>query len=940
MLTKKKHVFLTIIAVMLMGAFLSVAEEQENRISLTPEEIRWLDEHKTIRITGPRAFPPFHYIEKDNSHHGMSADYSRLIRERLGIAFEKMPDMTWAEALKKAENREIDILACLSKSPDREVYMNFTSPYLSFPVVIVTQKDAPFVSGIEDLKGKKISVVPKVFPHGWLERDGIDYIPVFADSPLQCLEKVAVGQADANIANLAAASYLIEKNGLANLKIAAPTAYKNYDLHYAIRKDWPELLGIMEKAIASFTVADHNAIRQKWLSVRYEQRFDPVFVRKLIFQAGAVIIIILGLVSVRNRQIRRSEERFRGLTEHGKDIILTFRADGKIVYQSPSILSLLGYDTGELAGSSVFSLFHEEDRETWQELLRNLLEGEEPRVIEHRMRHRAGHYLYVESHCVNLLANRAMKCFVINARDITQRRQNRMELQKAKETAEAANRAKSAFLANMSHEIRTPMNAILGFSEILMDKIWDPRQRKYLENIHTSGKTLLALINDILDLSRIEAGRMKIEKDPVNLKELIWDTVQIFSAKFGEKEIELKTDMEKTLPCSMLLDEIRIRQILINLLGNALKFTSRGYVVIRAYSGKNPECREDQKNAAENVICLIIEVEDTGIGIPQDQQEVVFECFRQQDGQKNRQYGGTGLGLAITRSLTEMMNGRISVQSQVGKGSIFRVEFQNVKTVGGNAPAEDRPEPDHESVCFGSGTILIADDIRSNIDLVKGYLEHTQITLMETESGDAALQLLGRLRKKPDLILMDLRMPGRDGYEVTEIIKQDDNLKHIPVIALTASAMKDAEQRIKELFDGYLRKPISRHQFFEELKNFLPYSNIAKASNPEEAENMSAEMTEESRRRLPELISRLEQEMIPLREEIGEVLVMDEIADFAVQLKNMGEQYGITSVSDYGKKLYEHTQNFNIRETEKMMADFPGILDRLHAMETQKHENG
>ncbi|MEZ4525222.1 MAG: transporter substrate-binding domain-containing protein [Desulfobacterales bacterium] len=930
----KKHTFLILAAMTVFCCVLCAAEEQKQEIPLSPEEIRWLETHKPIRVTGPRAFPPFYYIEKDNSHHGMCADYMYLISERMDIHFEKMPDMPWPEVLKKMENREIDMLSCASASPDRAAYMNFTSPYLSFPVVIITQKDAPFVSGVKDLKGKKISVVPKVFPHGWLEKDGIDYVPVFADSPLGCLEKVAVGLADAHIANLAAASYLIEKNGLANLKVAAPTSYDYYTLSVAVRKDWPLLTGIMEKAIASITVEDHNAIRHKWLSVRYEQRFDPVFVRRLVFQAGAVFLIVLGLVFLRNRQIRQSEERFRGLTEYGKDIILTFKADGEIVYQSPTLTPVLGYYVGELKGSSVFSLFHEEDREAWQEMLHSLLKGKGayPRVIEHRMRHRAGHWLYVESHCINLLNNRAMKSVVLNARDITLRRENRMELEKAKEAAEAANRAKSVFLANMSHEIRTPMNAILGFSELLMDKIWDPRQRKYLQNIHTSGKTLLTLIDDILDLSKIEAGRMKIEKEPVNLKHLVMDMVQILSPKFGEKEVTLKTEMGKDIPPALLLDEVRIRQILMNLLGNALKFTHHGGVIIRAYCRKDPECREDHPDASQNAVCLIIEVEDTGIGIPENQREAIFECFRQQEGQKNWQYGGTGLGLAITRSLAEMMKGRVSVQSEVGKGSLFRLELWNVETAEGEPPLEDTAGQEEENLCFGPGTILIADDIRSNIDLVMGYLEHTDLTLMETENGDAALQLLGRLHRLPDLILMDLRMPGRDGYEVTQIIKHDDRLRQIPVIALTASAMKDTEEKIKELFDGYLRKPLSRNQFFEELKRFLPYSTVRKTAA--DAKDFTADMPEKDR--LPELISRLEAEIIPLRKEIGEVLVIDEIAAFALQLKQMGEEYGCASVTAYGKRLHEHTQNLNIRETEKLLADFPKILDRLYAMDTKK----
>ncbi len=941
---KARCLLLLFFAIWISG--ISDPEEIKKRISLTAEEISWLKAHQDVRLSGPQAFPPFHFFDDDDSHSGIASDYVNLLREVLGLRFEKMPAMPWHVVLEKTANREIDMLSCASRSPDREEYLNFSIPYLSFPIVIATRKEFPFISGLEDLRGKKISLIPTVFPHGWLEKEGIDYIPVFGDTPLDCLEKVAVGQADAHIVNLAVGTYLMEKKGLSNLKIAAPTSFKNVDLHIAVRKDWPELIGIVNKVLASVKTEEHSAIRRKWITVHYEQRFDPQFVRKTVLQIGVLLVFIFGLIFLRNRQIRRSEERFRGLTEYGEDIILTFLPDEKITYRSPSLTSVLGYGEKELIGKSISRILHEEDREKWREHIRALLAGNSPQTIEHRMQHQKGHYLYVESRCVNLLKNRALHAIVLNARDITERRLHRIEMQSAKEKAETANRAKSIFLANMSHEIRTPMNAILGFSELLMDKIWDPRLRKYLQNIHSSGKTLLMLINDILDLSKIEAGRMIIEKEIVDVKKLVEEMIQIFSAKAEDKKIEFIMEYDENLPSAVLLDEIRVRQILINLLGNAVKFTSEGYIRIYAGIRKQGQRKAAAGQSAAEHIDLIFEVEDSGIGIPENQQEIIFESFCQQEGQKNRIYGGTGLGLAISRNLAEMMAGSISVQSRVGKGSIFRVELPKTETADLSVAAGSIRKYRKPSFFFAPALVLVADDIRHNIDLVKAFLENTKISLLEAESGDETLEILKDMQEKkdaesaapvlPDLILMDLRMPGRDGYATTEIIKKDRVLKKIPVVALTASAMKEDEAAIESLFDGYLRKPLNRGRLMEELRRFLPHRTEFFIPEPPVKKESCPEIPEEIRRKLPVLIREMKTELLPVWQEISEILIIDEISDFARKIIALGEEYRMHCLTAYGTELYEHAQNLNIKETEKSLSFFPKILNKLSAKDINK----
>jgi signal transduction histidine kinase len=254
-------------------------------------------------------------------------------------------------------------------------------------------------------------------------------------------------------------------------------------------------------------------------------------------------------------------------------------------------------------------------------------------------------------------------------------------LLEAKEAADRANRAKSEFLANMSHEIRTPLNSVIGFSELLASQVRDPRQQNYLSAIQTGGRSLLTLINDILDLSKIEAGRLEINPEPVNLKLLIEEVRQIFAMKVNEKHLEFFVDIDPDIPDALFLDEARLRQVLLNLVGNAVKFTDTGHIAIKAQVVKSetgystPETRNSSPTSSVQppVSSIRLQIEDTGIGIPEDQIDSVFESFKQQDGQSTRKYGGTGLGLTITKRLIELMNGQISLQSTVGNGSVFEI---------------------------------------------------------------------------------------------------------------------------------------------------------------------------------------------------------------------------------------------------------------------------
>ena len=416
-----------------------------DEITFTAEEEAWLREHEAIRLGVTPDWPPFEYIGEDGTYMGMVSGYIRIINERIGMRMERAPNLSWAEVLVKGKARELDVFSCAVETPERKTFMRFTRPYLSFPCVIMTRKQVPFIGGLRDLHGKKVAIERDYCTHEALQVDhpAIDLHVV--GSTLEALKALSLGTADAYVGNLATASYHIQNEGLTNLKVAAPTSYGNYDLRLAVRSDWPELVGILNKCLASITQQQHDEIRKKWFSVRFEHGISRAYLLKLGLQIGGVVAAILFLVFLWNRQIRRREEHFRGLTEHGMDITQAFTESGKIVYQSPSHTNILGYAPKELLGKCAFDLFHEEDKAQWESVLTSLLNGDGVEFFEHRLRHKQGYYQYFESNCINLLNNKALKAIVLNARDVTERkraeegrRENEEKLQNISASAQDA----------------------------------------------------------------------------------------------------------------------------------------------------------------------------------------------------------------------------------------------------------------------------------------------------------------------------------------------------------------------------------------------------------------------------------------------------------------------------------------------------------------------
>jgi PAS domain S-box-containing protein len=703
------------------------------KISLTDRERNWIERHPVIRLGIDPEFAPFEYFDKEGNYRGISSDYVKILNERLGLKMEVIPGLSWPEVIEKARAKEVDVLPCVGRTGERRHFLDYSRPYVDFHRVIITQTDAPFIGGMADLAGKKVAVQVNSSHQGYL-KDHTTIVPRLYDTLQEALTAVSNGQADVIIGNLASATYWIRKLNLTNLKVAAPVTDAHQSLYFAVRDDWPELVAIINKGLASISAKEKNTIHRRWVSIDYTPGIPHRVLWKYILRVGGIVLLILALILIWNYKLKKeinrrekaeielqkardelearveertreltasninltdeirdrkrthkalteSEEKYRNVVERANDGICILQ-DGLIKFSNPRATDILGYRVNELLGTPFTNYLAPSEVPIVMDQYRRRMNGQEvPPVYETVLLHKGGRSLNVEINAGTILYEEKLADLVI-VRDITERkrageeleryrehleelvRERTKELEIAKAAAESADRLKSAFLATMSHELRTPLNSIIGFTGIILQELPGPlnaEQHKQLDMVRGSSRHLLALINDVLDISKIEAGQLKLVAAEFDLPEAIKEAVQSVKPLAEKKGLRLFCRVAPEVGV-IVSDRRRVGQVLINLINNAVKFTKAGEVEVKC-------CLRGGD--------VMFSVRDTGIGIKSGDISKLFKTFQQLDTGLTREVEGTGLGLSICRKLVEMFGGEIYAESRWGEGSTFTFTIPN-----------------------------------------------------------------------------------------------------------------------------------------------------------------------------------------------------------------------------------------------------------------------
>ncbi len=548
--------------------------------------------------------------------------------------------------------------------------------------------------------------------------------------------------------------------------------------------------------------------------------------------------------------LRESERRLNTLLTSIPDAVLY--QSGVNRYVSSNAEKMLGYPIDKITGEPTFfaSIIHPDDRKRVDNIVKKWIGTGTQGAIEMEMRVRKfdGSYIWLLDRMVKIASTEGEADEFLGVMiDITERKRTEQELTFAKNAAEEANHAKSEFLSNMSHELRTPLNSVIGFTNILLKKTDNFRIKDitYLERILDNGKHLLTLINEILDLSKIEAGRMDVELSRVSLDDLILETINQLDGQVRGKNIKLTTELPHTI-APIAADPNKIKQILINLIGNSIKFTEKGSITIRV----------TVEAKSNHPVC--ISVSDTGIGISEDRLETIFEAFKQAEASTTRKYGGTGLGLTISRSLCQLMGYRLEVSSEVGVGSTFSIHLMGLGgqlpspiisdqyTSMSPVPVSNRPIIREKDLSiFKDKLILIIDDDSDSRMLLTDYVEGYGSQVISANSGEQGLQMARKYR--PDIITVDLFMPGMNGWDVSKEIRSDPILQNIPVIVISVVANENRGLLLGAV--DFLDKPIERSELMTVLKRNLNDSRgrvLIVEDNPDAQKLISLYLSEEN----------------------------------------------------------------------------------------------
>lgn len=783
----------------------------EEPIDLTSEQRRWIERHPVVRLVINDDLAPGAYFDANGVFSGGVADLLEVITLSTGLNFQVVVNSgSYPQIIQALQNGEAE-LALMTASPEREELLRFSRPLVGGPFVLLSNLDQQGKLG--NLADKRVTIPAGHVALTQLRKHYPEAIVIEVGGSLDAMNKVYQGEADAAVVSLPAARYYIERLFREKLAINQALDVGPANLNFALRRSDAELQSIIDKVLQSISPDEFNAISNRWRSPPGMSGQTWVDYQRVIIEvvAGAALLLLLSLIWVvyLRRQIhaRLKAERMLNdqlqfvetLTDCMPPALYVRDINGRMLSCNRSYLSSTGLRAEQVLNKTVSELpseCFEAIPDLHRQYLQAMSEGQTLESVHAIVLQ--GREVWI-NHWVQPFQDSqgVTKGVICGWMDITEHRQLVDQLQEAKNLADEASRAKTHFLATMSHEIRTPMNAVIGILELALKRVdSEPINRANIEIAHVSAKSLLELIGDILDIARIESGRLSLSPKRSNLRELVESVARVFEGLARQKRLNLLLDIESSISCDVLVDALRFKQILSNLVSNAIKFTEEGTVKI-SIAGVLSD---------DKLLSVRLGVEDTGVGISAADQARLFRPFVQV--QRNVQSGeGTGLGLVICRSLCEMMGGRVGMSSELGRGTRVDVELrlQVLERISAIQPAAIPPPRQRYRL-----QVLVVDDHQINRQVLRQQLAFLGHDVREAADGESALAVWRE--QAFDVVITDCHMPVMSGIALAQAIRRietEQTIEPTVILGLTADAQpEEIELCIQAGMNDCLIKPI------------------------------------------------------------------------------------------------------------------------------------
>ncbi|MGY2214910.1 transporter substrate-binding domain-containing protein [Pseudomonas sp. SDO558_S425] len=780
----------------------------QHPLHFSVSEQRWLDKNPRLRVAIDEDFLPMSFYSAEGEFRGISADVLAKVALRTGLKFDIQRVSSVREMIDAITSNKADLLITITPSEEREAVLRFTRPYLATPFVLVTRTAPSSPNTLDDMHGKRLAVISGDSSRDMLTEQYPDIRLVDADSAHDAMEKVANGEADAAVNSLITARYMISRQYRDRLRITSTVGVTNSRMAFATARGSLELFSILDKALLSIAPEEMDELTNRWRSEVVVGDSYWLRNRSAIIQgfgiAAVLLVTALGWIAYLRMLMRKRKQAEQALSDQVEFMRVLINGtphpiyvrdrQGKLLICNSGYLEVFQVEREQVIGKTVLDgvLGDPDEAAAYHRDYLQVMESGEAQLQDRSLIMPDGRVLTIYHWMLPYRSSTGeVSGMIAGWIDISER-------QRLLEDIHAANRAKTTFLATMSHEIRTPMNAVIGMLELATKKADQGVMDRFAIDVASgAARGLLDLIGDILDIARIESGRLSLNPERANLRELLESVVRIFEGLARQKQLQLQLDLDAGVNRDVLIDPLRFKQIVSNLLSNAIKFTAQGHVRLSV-----------RTEAGKEQLGVRLQVEDSGMGIGEEDQKRLFSPFTQASNNDQSARSGSGLGLVISRTLCEMMGGRLTLDSTLGQGTRIdvRLDLTTLEPLADNAPVEDEP-----TVMSHALNILVIDDYPANRQLLTQQLNYLGHRVEDAEDGAHGLRAWRN--GQFDVVITDCNMPLMNGYELARAIRADEAARGLPpslILGFTANAQPEEKGRcLAAGMDDCLFKPIS-----------------------------------------------------------------------------------------------------------------------------------